>query len=366
MDLFKFATPFQTGSLIQDTTSTMWVERYRNNGEFQIVAPVSSGLRETLPVGSFISHIDTTEIMVVENHEINDSDEANTDIVVTGRSLETFLEQRVVGSNRTWPAISGETLPEYALAQNFSWHQAVKLINDHIYAPSLVDSNDALSSIQAITDILPTGGGNYRPIKRGEVYQRLLEILEISDIGIKTIRPGTWSPFAPAALKTAIVVHRGEDRTKDVGFSYSSGEIARADYLWSNKRLKTSALVSGKWLETIVHGGATGYNRRVMYVDASDLDNAYSVAPTGSERTTILANMQTRGQQALSAKNAVSIAKAEITKNATRYLYRRDFNIGDIVAVEGNYDSSTSMRVVEYVEIEDRTGETNYPTLAGL
>lgn len=76
MELFKFTHPTSTnltyGVPIHGYTSAMWVERYRVPGEFEIEAPLSSGLQDELPLGTVISHIDTLDAAIVENHEISE------------------------------------------------------------------------------------------------------------------------------------------------------------------------------------------------------------------------------------------------------------------------------------------------------
>jgi hypothetical protein len=73
--------------------------------------------------------------------------------------------------------------------------------------------------------------------------------------------------------------------------------------------------------------------------------------------------MHTRGRQALAKQNRVTISRADISK-LTNYQYRRDFNVGDLVSLDGNFGQIATMRVVEYVEIEDENGESGHPTLA--
>ena len=367
MDLFKFRStePYlEGGELINGTTSVMWVERYRENGEFTIIAPVSSNLRTMLPLGTLISHMDTTEVMVVENHEIVANTDDELEITITGRSLETTLENRIVGANRTMPLASGAALPEYTLAADYTWIQAVTLVNDHIYGPSLIDSDDELINMQCLHQVAGTSVSEERPLKRATVYKHLLEIAEVDDLGIKTVRPGIWSPYPVADRKTAFIIHVGNDLTDSIVFSYASGEVQNAQYLWSNKKLKTSALVTSKWLETVVNGPEANYDRRTMFVDASEIDSAETVAPTGATRTAYLAIMATLGNQALAAQKEIALAKADINKAGTRYLYRTDYEVGDLVMVHGDYDTSRIMRVVEYVEIDDENGESGYPTLS--
>ena len=50
----------------------------------------------------------------------------------------------------------------------------------------------------------------------------------------------------------------------------------------------------------------------------------------------------------------------------TRYTYRVDYNMGDVVAVEGNFGLRERRRVVEFVEIVDDTGSVGLPTFASF
>lgn len=96
MDLFRFNDPntFTSGQTIDEWDSASWTERYRDPGEFEIKAKLSSGLREFLPLGTLISHHKTLEVMVVENHQIAEDVDSDPLLTITGRSLQTLLESR--------------------------------------------------------------------------------------------------------------------------------------------------------------------------------------------------------------------------------------------------------------------------------
>jgi hypothetical protein len=309
--------------------------------------------------------------MVVENHEISVRDGGDTEIKVTGRSFETLLDNRIVGSNQTWGS-TGQVVTVYTLTSGLVWIQAKALIENHILSTSLVNASDAFKNVgvvvdSAVTTVATDPPNDARPIKRQSVYKSLVEVLNLADLGIKSVRPGTWSPLSSnQSTHLALVIHRGVDRSKEVTFSYSSGEVINPQYFWSTRKSKNAALVSGKWLETLVTGSETYYDRRTMFVDASDIDDPYSAEPTGATRNSIVATMQVIGKQALANQNEISINKVEISKNTTRYKYRSNYNVGDLVSVEGNYNASAVMRVIEYVEIEDESGENSYPTLAQI
>lgn len=363
MDIFRFRTNPSTptklefGEIINGLRSKMWVERYRENGEFEFVAPASSHIREKLPIGSLISHVDTEEVMVVETHSISESKGERSDIVVSGRSYETVLEQRVVGTNKYFPNFP---ITDYVLAAANTWVQAVSLIKDHVDPAFTVDPFDDLPYVAVVHDISGvTGLALERSISRGDLYPRLLELLEVDNLGIKTIRPSGGSP------NTILAIHAGEDRTDEVMFSHDSGEIESADYLWSNKLLKNSALVTGRWVELRVDSLTdVEYKRRMMYVDAKDIDEQYDELPTDpTVLNSIYDKMKQRGQAALAAQRNIALTKTEVTQTGTRAKYRIDYDLGDLVTVHGDYHESTTRRVIEYVEIEDEQGMRSYPTL---
>lgn len=346
----------ERGQLINGLKSKTWVERYRDAGEFTLVASASTGMRETLPIGSFISHVDTEEIMIVENHEIVDERDKETEIVITGRGFETYLENRIVGSNRYFPNNLGP--PEYLLAANYSWVQAVAMVNEHILPASLIDDYDALPFVDVETSIAGTAVSEQRSIQRGDLYSRLVELLSIDDLGIKVRRP-----FG-ADVNTKLTIHVGTDRTDSVIFSYDTGEIETAEYLWSNKHLKNSALVSGKWVEVRVDSLAdTEYNRRMMYIEATDIDEAFSEPPTSTDLMNAIVKMEQRGMMFLAAQREIALTRAEVSREANTAAYRSDFNVGDLITVHGDYNETSVMRVSEYVEIEDENGKSGYPTL---
>lgn len=385
MDLIKFdyvgGVPDLTKgiSVADQTKSKLWVERYREAGEFEIVAEPQSGLRTTMPIGACISHIDTDEVMIVENHIISENASGEEiELTVSGRSLETVLEERVVGQNQAWtqsggtyyyPTTVGTELARQWLAAGYTYNQAVSLINGHVLTGTVINANDAVPILRAYTALADVVTSEERDFDRDQVYSQLIDLLAVDDLGIKVIRPGVRNPLTnPDNLtKAALVIHKGVDRSSTVTFSHDNGDIEDAEYLWSNKANRTSLLVKSKWLEILIHGSETGYARRVEVLDVSFLDDHLSTIPAaGATRNGIYSRMYTLGKAALARMNDVAITKVEISDQRDSWTYRKDFNIGDIIAVQGNYNATANMRVTEYVEMEDESGAKSYPTLSFL
>jgi hypothetical protein len=357
MDVFKCVstaepTVLTQGRMMQGAKSIMWTERYRDPGEFEIVGQLSSGLREFLPIGSLISHTNTLEVMVVENHEIDEDENEDPIIKITGRSLEVILEGRIVGTN----LIRGNSLvKEYILASAYTWVQITTLITDHI--ANATNINDHFENISAGYSATGTGVMEARTIKPEELHKTVLTLLAIDDCGIKVVRRNPLT----TPLVTMLTIHKGVDKSNSVIFSWKARDMDEVDYLWSNKKLKNSAMVIGRYVNTAVDTGPAKYDRRIMIVAADDIDGNLSAAPAGAALTDIVNKMQIRGKQALASQNLITITRADIS-DISKYQYRVDFNIGDLVSLDGNFGEIAKMRVVEYAEIQDANGETGHPT----
>lgn len=53
-----------------------------------------------------------------------------------------------------------------------------------------------------------------------------------------------------------------------------------------------------------------------------------------------------------------------VVSNKSKYKYGVDYNIGDVVTVNGKYGISKQMRVVEHALTLDENGITSIPTLS--
>lgn len=366
MEFFKFTntsdTDLDNGQTIRGWDSAMWVERYRLPGMFEFKALLSSGLKEFLPLGTIISHSDTLEFAFVENHEIKDDRNADPTITISGRTFDAYLENRIVGANEAYGDPTSFT--EYSIVAKGTALQAVDLINDHIYSTSTIDDNDTLDDNIFATNEINGAVSEVRTIKRSTVHKSLMELLAVEDLGIKTIRKNNSG--VGSALYSLFLIHEGDDtnKKKQVLFSSINGDIESADYLGTLKAYKNTALVKGKWVEEFVYtSGMNHYDRRVMLVDASDIDEQYDAFPTGGTLTTIRNKMRIRGEEALKSQKKINISNIQINPN-NQFKYRVDYDIGDLVSIDGEYGEVEVRRVVEYAEIIDENGFSGFPTLA--
>lgn len=349
------------GRLINGTYNLTWIERYREAGEFQITGQMSSGVLDTLTKGTLVSHMDTRELMIVENIEINEARSESPTVSISGRSAITFLENRIVGANAT--IANNGAIPDYVLNANAPWTQAFTLLRFHILAAYAIYADDVLPGVAIAVNAdgipLPTWNPpTARIIKRGTVYERLMEILEPVDFGVRSYRD-------LAGGDTTFWIHNGLDKSNLVVFSWDKGDLESTGYLTSSKKDKNTAFVTGNAVYGRVNGTETGLNRRMIFLEDRDIDENQKPPHDASTYTALQAKIAVRGNDAIKANNSIEITAVDISPK-TKYEYGRDYSLGDVVLIEGNYGASSKMRIVEYVYIEDESGQKGYPTLASL
>lgn len=370
MDIIKFNNPtnvtkMEDAEIVNGLTSKLWIERFVTEGEFKLVGKLSSGLKETLPIGSFISHLDAYEIMIVEDHEITSGRGIDPEITITGRSFETFLERKLLGQPTVFPRVSSGFMPGgyiYIAATARPASQMVALIEASI-DPGFVPAADAVDYVKALSASTPVGATTSRTFPGGNLYKTVIEFLTDYGLGIRSMRPGPWQYSGMAGVNTGLVIYGGVDLTNSVVFSYDAGEIERADYFWSDRKKKTAINAYGDHVMVQVTGPEVGFHRRMLHARIPDVDTETTV-PAGAALTAIEDTLTRTGRGILSTNAAVSIMNVQIAKGGTRWKYREDYNLGDYVTVSGEFDANAEKRVVEYVEIEDENGRIGNPTLA--
>lgn len=361
MDLFRFLSasnqPMRDGKILPVAKSVTWIERFREAGELKIVSNIEDGFKTLLPIGCFVSHTGTSEVMMVEDHITSKDVDGGAIVTTTGRSLEApVLENRVVGAEGTFPKVGEDT--DFLMEDHSTQTQIVGLIQAHTEAGLLVDDNDEIPYLTTNTDISSVLTSEPRKIAAGTVHERVLELLEIDNLGIKTIRPNS------TGTNVVFKVHRGIDRSSTVVLTMDSGDVEQYEALETIRKLKNSALVIGTYVQTVVHQGSTsGYSRRWIIVEAKDVDEKYKEPLTSGEVSTISSRLATRGRQALAKQKRLTLTSADISQNGLSVRFREDYNRGDIVTVRADGIPGTKVRVTEHAEILDEDGFAAYPTI---
>lgn len=394
MDIFPLdADTYYPTGMFEGYSSLIWTERFNTPGEFSLKTSSISNAIEKLPVGSFVSLRDSAEVMMVETHSIEKNSNGLPELTISGRSLDTFLENRVLT-----PLVYGEswtTLNQYTPAQMIGLHIWNAIVNDsgedpmkvaainspHLAAPNLVVS---LSNVS-------TSDSKWWTLSPQTVASAILDIQEAFKIGVRTVRPGTELsvPYnrisfditrtpTRGIIESAVItedptnmrfdVYQGIDRSIDqtlvspVVFQSASGHILNQKHLKSNKLSKDYVIVyrSTGWFIRVpseyydpgepFDPNKVGFQRRAMFFDGGSEEEEALIAKAEIE---------------LSKNGITSMAGGEISPSSP-YQYGRDYFLGDTITFAGNYETDTSMFVNEIVRTEDANGETISPGLTAI
>jgi len=214
-----------------------------------------------------------------------------------------------------------------------------------LYPPGSIDENATLFSAD---------------IPVSSVFSAIKELCEQYELGFRLVRNFDTSELY-------FDIYSGDNRTTQqssiapVIFSPGLENLKNTTEVNSITEYKNVAYVFGKNGSEIVYADNTtaetnGFDRRVMFVDAKDVENV-----PGPTLTSILRN---KGLDALAKQRPLTAFDGEITQNS-QYKYGLHYRrLGDLVEMRNSDGATNSMRVTEQIFVCDGEGDRSYPTLA--
>lgn len=358
MDISVLDRNFNTIHIIDGYKSFIWTDRYNSPGDFELHTEVSGNVLKFVTKDVYLSIKESDRTMIVSKIEIDSDRELGNFINITGKSLETLLGRRIVWKQRSI---------------NTNLQNGIRtLLNENVISPS--DANRKISNFifQTTTDTRITGITLDTQFTGDNLLEVINNLCKDYDIGFKVVL-NNKNQFV-------FSLYAGVDRTYDqttnpyVIFSPSFENLVNSNYYDSNDNLKTMALVGGegegkdRYYLTYFSSNKTGLDRRELFVDARDLQREYydddgekHTRPT-SEYNSML---QVRAKTKLLEYQAETLFEGEV-EPYNSFVYKRDYNLGDIVQIENEYGFKGTARITEVVTCHDDSGYSIYPTFEML
>ena len=348
MDLTILDTDRTPLCVLDVYNSFIWTDRYFKYGDFELHASMSEDLLQYLKQDYYITNANSEHVMIIEKLLINSDIENGNTITVSGRSLESSLERRIVWNRTT---LSGNL-------QN----GIKKLLNENIISPS--NSNRKIDNFifEESTDSAITGltiDGQYTG---DNLYEVIASICQEKDIGFK-ITLNTSNQFV-FKLYSGVDRSYGQSVNPYVVFSPNFENIIESNYIESKMALKNVTLIGGEGEGTARKytsvGTASGLDRRELFTDARDVrsedDNGNAIPEAD-----YLEQLRQRGREKL-AENVDVVAFEGEADVSTMFTYGVDFFMGDVVQIANEYGHETKSRIVELISSESEEGVSTYPT----
>ena len=390
MDLNVLNKNFLTVGIIDEYESFNWTDRYNEAGDFELTLLVTKEYLSVLKTDYYLYFNLSEHLMIIEGIEIKTDSEKGNRLIVTGRSLESLLERRIV-----W------TKKKFNLAMNLQ-EAIVELVINAMSTPQAeYIGQDWANKITAAADrrkisnmVVHRTWDN--PIAHkikmdaieywGEnLYDIVTELCASRDpeVGFKI----TWRQ---SDNTFHFYLYVGNDHSSDntegnlpVSFSPQLENIFDTDYYESVQGYKTTVLIAGQYPKpkqnqddeeeiedktTWVCRGKdlnayTGLYRRELFCDARNVPYKDDDNKTTYEWTKVKAALQDEGKKALNSESnkKATTFEGEVDYRTT-YEYGVDYKLGDVVDVADIYGHEMKARIVEVTFSDDEEGFSINPT----
>lgn len=311
MDFVRLGEPYTTQyyptDIIEGYTSLIWTERFQTHGEFELKTYDVDRMKSLLPEGTFVSHLETQEVMQVETHSIGmvgEGADALPELTIKGRSASTILEHRFVEAKygkrrrmrKKYSATAACGVLIYNAIDNNSGADLTRGDDDPdtegVQNHYDWNTKDVLPNV-AISEIVPNEGDHrWWKLKEGMLYPQLMRIMVDADLGLRTMRPVLPNSLKILTVKKALAergevvrtlkedvtqlrfeIYSGTDRSSSVQLSVLQGHLINPQYLESNQQYKNAVEVRSDEIRVAdVYRGSdnllTGWHRKVMDYDA--------------------------------------------------------------------------------------------------
>ena len=335
--------------ILDDYVSLIWTDRYNKYGDFEIYASVTDDILNNLKQDYYLKIRNSEHVMIIEGVEITTDAEEGNHITITGRSLESILDRRVV-----W----GQTMVYGALQDGIEI-----LLDDSIIAPSKETRKISNFIFEASTDETIKSLKINAQYTGDNLYDVITGLCEENQIGFKvTLNDQKQFVFS---------LYRGTDRSYSqselpyVIFSPNYDNLVSSNYKEDRSGYKNVTLVGGEGegsaRKYIAVGDVSGLDRRELFTDARDISSNVE-----NDQTLSLEEYQ----ELLTQRGKTKLSDCKDSKEfegeadmSSMFAYGVDYFMGDLIQIEDDYGHKTSSRIIEVINSHNETGTSTYPVL---
>lgn len=348
MDLYVLDTNRQEIAIIDSYKSFIWTDRYNEYGDFELYTPMSLDALQYIRQGNYLCQRNSDHAMIIEKILIESNVEDGDVLTVSGRSLESILDRRIVWGQKT---LTGD------------FQTAIKtLLTENIISPSNTDRTIPDFIFEETTDSTILNETIEAQYTGDNLYDIISALCSERGVGFRII-------FNDSG-QFVFSLYSGVDRTYKqltnpyVVFSPKFDNIISGNYMESKQTLKNVALVGGDGegssRKYTAVGNVKGLNRREIFADAQDVSKENEDGEALSD-TEYVAQLRQRGKETLSENRAINSFEGE-AETTILFKHGVDFFTGDIVQVADNYGNEGAARITEVITSHDENGMTMYST----
>lgn len=371
---------FENLGIVDVFESFIWTDRWDQAGDFELYIPPRLGIIEYLKQDNYVMIKESSKLMVIETLNLETVFDQGDMLTVSGRSLESFLDRRVV-----W----GQTV----LSGNVQ--NAVKrLLDENVISPEISKRKIPNFIFQASNDSAVTR----KTLEEETVFngENLYEVIQTLCAAYKlgfSVTPNYKTGEMVFKLYSGVNRSYAQDDRPWVVFSPKFGNILSSNYFRDNTSYKNACLVLGEeneYFEQVLVDAtldnSSGLDRREASADGGNIPATISHEETyeyemedssgdisvGHDTVEVhernpeqIGLMTSLGKEALVEFEKLEAFESEIDPTR-QFVLGRDFFMGDIIQVVNDYGFESTARVAEIIRCHDTTGETVTPTFTSV
>jgi hypothetical protein len=347
MEIFVLNTNFESVAIVDTFESMIWTDRYNAYGDFEIYLPMDSDMLEYLKEDYYLQIKESDHCMIIEDISITSDVENGNYLTITGRSLESLLERRIVWGQKVLTGNLQDAIET--------------LLNESIISPSITERKIDNFIFQASTDTKITGLTIDAQFTGDDLYSVIKSLCEENNIGFRILLNDT-NQFV-FSLYSGVDRSYAQTENPYVVFSPNFENIINSNYYTSKANLKNVTLVAGEGegasRKTAIIGSESGINRRELFTDARDISSdTENGTLTDAEYT---AQLEARGIKNLTEYTAITAFEGKV-ETTRLFKYGADFFIGDIVQIANEYGHEGAAYISELIISQNEEGFSIYPT----
>lgn len=369
VNLLLYDTNFELLSQIDVFFSLVWTNKFQEASEFELQISPNSELYSLIKRGQYIYNPNSEHLMIIEKIETNSDIENGTTALISGRSLESLLERRVVWEH-TWFAGSITSGIKLLLDNNIiNPKDKKRKISNFIWGGCLIGNTPE-------SQLYPSSAPERQPISKigidyqligDSIYETIVNLCKQHGIGFKVIWRQTDNKFIFYLCKGIDRSETNHDGNLIVEFSSNNDNLLSSNFVETDQKYKNVALIGGEGegdkqkFITIYENSYSELERREMYVDGSDKSQEID----GHKLSDAEYNRELREAGKMELKNVEDIEsfEGEVTADEnSMFQFGIDVFIGDIVSVKNEDGKKGSCIILETVESYDTNGYFNTPT----
>lgn len=351
LNLYVYNTSFQLMGIVEQYESLIWTDRYDECGDFELAIPFEE---KWIPIlqKDFYCHVDYSDRWcIIEKIEQTKEEDSPPRMIVSGRSLESLLERRVVPGKVEFGT---DTTSGY----NVSVQSSIQsLINNHIINPS--DTNRKINNFifQSSSDSNVTGKTFHESYNGNSILDIVEGVCQDKHIGFKVL--------LNESSQFVFSLFCGVDRTMDqssnsyVIFSTYFDNLKSSSYYTSTEEYRNFVYVSkdeNNFVTTYTTSAVpSGLSRREVQMDASELNDNKKDNMTNTQ-------IQEKAKKKLNTEFKIKTGIEGEIVSEKMYKYREHFNVGDRIQFKDIFGNSEAVYISEVVISFDETGLTILPT----